>query len=252
MRRLASVAVIALMGALLSHSPTQRVPPEITIIAHRCNESGIYPGDISVGCVNAAAKGAQILDGDIRFTSTGDPVILHNADLGVYGCPDKLIANVSTAFAGTCRSTANGQIVSLVQFRDMVIATGTKASLEPKTIPTAAQWAKINSALAPIKADVLMNSFDSKVLSAAHDYGYDWLALNTTGDVTSVPSYVHIVIENAANIDAANVALLGAQGVSVWCFGCDTPAVWSAMAGMGVTGFATDDHRAAQSWLVTG
>jgi glycerophosphoryl diester phosphodiesterase len=251
MKSMAAVAVIALMGALPSSSPVQDAPPEITIIAHRCNGSGIYTENTSVGCVNAAANGARILDGDIRITSTGNPVILHNADLGVFGCPEKLIAEVSTTVAGRCLSAANGNIITLTQFRDTVRATGTRASLEPKIVPTAAEWSRINSTLAPIQADVLLNSFDLGVLAAAYGYGYGWIALNTTNDVTSVPAHVGIVIQNAANIDAANVALLRAQGVAVWCYSCNTPEVWTSMVSMGVTGFATDNHRAAQSWLLT-
>lgn len=251
MKSLAVIAALALMGALPSSSPTPDVPPEITIIAHRCNGSGIYTENTSVGCVNAAANGARILDGDIRLTSTGNPVILHNPDLGIFNCPEKLIAEVSTTTAGKCLSDANGNIITLTQFRDTVIATDTKVSLEPKIVPTVAEWSKINSTLAPIKPDVLLNSFDLGVLAAANSYGYDWIALNTTGDVTSVPAYVDIVIQNAANIDAANVALLDSQGVAVWCFSCNTPEVWASMVSMGVTGFATDNHRGAQSWLLT-
>lgn len=257
MKKILTAGILAI---LLTASSTAMCAPraegveagDITIIAHRCNgNGGTYAEDSSVACVYAAATGAKILDGDIRFTSTSNPVILHNPDLGIFGAPEIDIDTVSTPVARSHLSPSNENMMTLTQFRDTVIATDTSASLETKSSVTAAQWTKINTILLPIKSKVFWSAFDLPTLELEHTFGYDTLALNTNTDVTSVPAYVDIVIEKASMIDAANVSLLNSQGVEVWCFSCNTPEVWASMVSMGVTGFATDDHNAAEIWVDT-
>lgn len=251
MRR-AGCALLSLVSvfALVGEAEAAPLPGSVTVIAHRCNGS-IYTEQTTLACVRAAATGAEILDGDVRFTSTGNPVMLHNADLGVFNCPTKLIAEVSTTTAGKCLSDSNQNIMTLYQLKDLVIATGTRVSIEPKVRPSAAQWDAIDSRLASIKGRVILNSFDPATLGDAAARGYTPLALNTANDLApaQVPPGVSIVIENAANVDPASVAALTGAGIETWCYACNDPATWQAMVDAGVTGFATDDHDAAEEWL---
>jgi glycerophosphoryl diester phosphodiesterase len=221
-----------------------------TIVAHRCNGS-VYTEQTSVGCVKAAAKGATYLEGDIRFTSTGIPVMLHNPDMGVFGAPSVLIANITTTQAFQYVSPLNQNIMTLQQFKDLAVATDSDMVVEPKVRPTAAQWDAIDARLGGIKDRVLMNSFDRLTIADAAARGYTWLGMSTTNDPTfPLPVGLDVVFENAANIDAATVAAVKAAGAEVWCYVCDDPTSWAAMAALGVTGFSTDDHAGAQVWAL--
>ncbi len=255
-------ALLTLAAVLLIAAPAPAAAPRpatgpvragwggtpFTIIAHRCNGS-VYTETTSVGCVKAAAKGATFLDGDIRFTSTDNPVMLHNEHLGIFGAPTVMIRNVSTTAASKYVSASNQNLMTLTQFRDTAVATDSDLSLEPKVRPTAAQWDKVDAILAPVKSRVFMNSFDPRVLADARARGYTWLGLSTADDPRlPLPAGVDVVVEQAAKVDAGTVRAVTATGVEVWCYACETPASWDAMAAAGVTGFATNQHDDAQAW----
>lgn len=248
--------VVALAAALVPAVPAPSSAPAtaagITVIAHRCNgATDIYTEQTQTACVKAVAAGATTIDGDLRWTSTNTPVMLHDPDLGVFGAPTVQINAVSYTAARQYVS-AEGQVLStLTQLRDLALATGVDLSIEPKTTMTTAQWDKTDTALAPVKDRVLLNSFTPATLTQAAARGYTRLALNANVDVApaAVPAGVGIVIQKASTIDAATVAALTAAGIQTWCFECDTPTSWTALTAMGVTGFATDDHDAAEVWL---
>lgn len=242
------VLILSALAVLVTGPAQATTSPEITIIAHRCNGS-IYTEDTQMACVKAAATGATWLDADVRWTSTNLPILLHDPDLHLFGAPGLLVNSVSTTVARHHLSPAPAinQPTTLIQFRDTMLATHTNGSVEPKINPTETQWGQLDSAFAGIKDRVLLNSFDPAVLAEAIAHGYT-VALNTTDDPVTVPAGVHLVIQSAATIDTDTVAALAEQGIATWC-GCNGPDVWAAMVAAGVTGFATDDHVGAQSWV---
>ena len=225
----------------------------ITVLAHRCHSS-IYTESTSLAAIRAVVDGSRFLDSDIRFTKTDNPVLLHDADLGLFNAPDVLIAKVSTTAAGRHLSDSNQNIQTLAQFRDAILATGTpNVSLEPKVRPTSTQWNTVVSKLTPIFGRVLLSSFSFDTLADAHARGFARLAVNTGVDLapSQVPSYVGIVIQKFSTLDATTAAKLIAAGKQVWCYECDNAAAWQAAKNLGVTGFATDNWIAAQLWVDT-
>jgi glycerophosphoryl diester phosphodiesterase len=207
-----------------------------------------------LAAIKAVVNGSSFLDADIRFTRTNNPVLLHNADLGLFNARDVLIADVSTTEAGHHLSNSNQNIQTLTQFRDLILATGTpQVSLEPKVRPTTSQWNTVVSTLRPIFGRVLINSFNLSTLADAHARRFGPLAINTAVDVTpsQIPSYVHIVIQRFATLDATTTAKLIAAGKEVWSYECDNATAWQAAKDVGVTGFATDNWIAAQAWVDT-
>jgi glycerophosphoryl diester phosphodiesterase len=198
--------------------------------------------------------GSKFLDSDIRFTKTDNPVLLHDADLGIFNARDVLIANVSTTEAGRHLSASNQNIQTLAQFRDVIIATDTpNVSVELKVRPTSTQWNTVVSKLTPILGRVLLNSFSFDTLADAHARGFAPLAVNTSSDLapSRLPSYVGIVIQKFSTLDATTAANLITAGKQVWCYECDNVAAWQAAKNMGVTGFSTDNWIAAQAWVDT-
>ena len=260
MRRLLTLAGCTAVAVAAALIPQPAAAPVVqsagwngtrwSIMAHRCNGS-VYTEQTSVGCTKAASKGATLLEGDVRFTSTGVPVMLHNADMGVFGAPTVLIGTISTTTAYGYVSSKGQNIMTLHQFRDLAVATDSDIAVEPKVRPTAAQWDSIDLHLAGIKDRVLLNSFDRLTIADAAARGYTWLGMSTTNDPTfPLPAGLDVLFQNAAYIDAATVAAVQAAGVEMWCYVCDTPASWDAMTAMGVTGFSTDNHAAAQTWAL--
>lgn len=260
MPALALLAVAALAALVPAPAPRAALPaaaaaatwpPDgITIVAHRCNGADYLEQSV-VACTRAAATGARILDVDVRWTRTGVPIALHNADLGVVGAPSVLLANIDTPTALRYVAPELQNLGTIRQIRDVVVASGTQLSIEPKVNPTVAQWDALATALGPIRTQVILSSFDPAVLAEAAAEGYTQLALNSNVALlpSAVPVGVRVVLLKASVIDAWVVDPLNAEGIDVWCFECDTTTQFQVLGSAGVTGFATDDHDAAEVWL---
>lgn len=262
MPALALLLVAALAALVPAPAPRPALPAAaaaatwpadgITVVAHRCNTAGdIYTEQTQTACVKAIAAGAQTIDADVRWTSTSTPVLLHDATLGLFGAPSVSVSTVSYTAARQYVS-GEGQVLStLTQLRDLVLVTGVDLSVEFKTPPTAAQWAKADAILAPIADRVIVSSFDAAFLEVVASHGYSRLALNanTVPDPAAVPAYVQVVIVKASAITSQGADALVADGHKVWCFECDAPTSWQIAGSQGVTGFATDDHVGARAWI---
>lgn len=225
----------------------------ITVLAHRCHSS-TYTESTSLAAIRAVVDGSRFLDGDVRFTKTNNPVLVHDADLGIFNAPSVLIANVTTTEAGKHLSDSNQNIQTLAQFRDVILATNTpNVSVELKVRPTSTQWSTVASKLTPIFGRVLLNSFSFDTLADAHARGFGRLAVNTMTDLTpsQIPSYVGIVIQKFSTVDATTAANVIGAGKEIWCYQCDNANAWQTAKTLGATGFVTDNWIAAQAWVDT-
>lgn len=223
----------------------------VTIVANRCHGSE-YTEMTVVACTRAVATGARVVDADVRFTRTGVPVALHSADLGVFGASGVAVESQSYTQAAQHVSPQLQNLATVRHLRDVAAASGADLSIEPMVAPTPAQWVALDDALGPLKSRTTLASFDLGVLAAAQARGYTRLALNAVTPPTYVPPGVRVVILKADAIDGAEiVARIRNLGVTaVWCYGCDTAAGWDALAlELGVTGFVTDQHDAAEVWV---
>jgi glycerophosphoryl diester phosphodiesterase len=238
--------VLAFLPLLcLGAQPADSAAPPVECIAHR---GGAHTGhtEETIPAYRAALALPVQVEGDIRWTATGIPVLLHDPDLGVFGAPGVNVAAVSTTTAKTYRSPSGDVIATLYEVRQLLAATaGARAQLELKTALTAAQWVTLADRLNPVRVQVTITSFSLASVRAAQDHGWR-TGLIGTGDTaaTSAPIYV----EASGNVDAASVARLRSVGVTTQAWTPDTPAAWDTAAAAGVSGVITDDPAGCRAW----
>src|SRR5690242_1936483 len=164
---MAVVAVCTSAGPAAADSPT--------LIAHRGGDGGTQN---TLSAFTSTTAG--VWESDIRWTSTGWPVLLHDADLGVFGCPAVLIAKVSMPTARKC-----GPLTSVAQLVSAARTRGVGLWLELKVAPTSAQWTELDAELAPVKDQVVIQSFYPGRLANADRRGYTtaWLSKTATTDL---------------------------------------------------------------------
>jgi len=176
MRTLTALAATALTIALAA-APAAAAGP--TPIAHR--------GAGGTGIENTveafSTTSATTWEADLRWSADGVPVLLHDVDLGVFGCPAVQIAAVSAVRAAQCGPLARlANVVTLLQERP-----GTRLWLELKTPPTAVQWTVLEARLAPVKSRVVIEAFGPIRLEKASKRGFETAFLTRT-PATTLPA----------------------------------------------------------------
>lgn len=219
MKRLLGVWVAVLSVTLLIPSSSQAVTGP-TVRAHR---GGLHANLIENTALNfraAAAEGRLAWEADVRFTSSNVPVILHNANLGLFGCPTKNI-NVTTMAAARACVAPNGQhITTLYEMLTELKTSGANAWLELKTEPTSAQWTELDGRLSAYRSRIVLESFLPAALLAASSRGYTTALLSTkAAQPTSLPAGTDWFAPMWTAVTADQVTTMHAAGVRV--------AVWT-------------------------
>lgn len=229
MRR--GTAWFALVLALLAGASSARADTAPVLIAHRGGDGGTQ--DTLAAFTSTPAT---TWEGDIRWTSTGWPVLLHDEHLGVFGCPTILIVKVSMPAARKC-----GPLASVAQVVSAAKTRGVDLWLELKVAPTSAQWTELDAELAPVKDHVVIQSFYPGRLANAERRGYTtaWLSRTAT---TDLPAGTDWYAPAWATLTGDQVVAMHERGVkvSVWTPG---PGTWPSLPA-GVDAIITD-HPAA-------
>lgn len=223
-----TIAALAQCLALFAAPPAGAATGP-TLIAHR--------GAGGTGTENTidafASTPATTWETDVRWAGSGTPVLLHSADLGVFGCPTIRIVDVSATRARECGPLATlAQLVTLAEARPEV-----HLLVELKTAPTAAQWAVLDQRLAPVKSRTVVEAFGPVRLAKASARGYSTAYLtHTPTDV--LPAGTDWYSPAWSTLDADQLAAMHARGVrvSVWTPGPDD---WPSLPA-GVDAIITD------------
>jgi hypothetical protein len=245
---------VALAAVSVTASPAPRIirpaggesftVPEC--IAHRGNVDNPSHTEETTGAYEDSAPIAETVEGDMRWSSSGYPAMLHDADLGVFGAPTKKLANLTLTQAGSYESPTHDTIASLYAVRQVLVKyPNVGFQLEMKEdVP---DWEMLASRLDPIKSRVTLSSFSLTRVRDAQDHGYRTLYLTATDTgSTAAPT----VAEDASAVDAGTVEALSKVGVNVQAYSPDTPALWDSLAAAGVTAMITNKPEAcmAHEW----
>jgi glycerophosphoryl diester phosphodiesterase len=249
----AAAAAIMVGGNIQSAQATDQ---PMTVISHRCNVDGSsYVENTALQCIRSVAHGHTFLDGDIRFTSTGVPYILHDSTLALFNC-SQAISSVSTPTALSCLADNKQQGQTLFQFMLSVKAAGPNArvSLEAKVNPTSTQWAAINTALSDAgvsKSQVLWNGFDRATLAEADGEGFPLIGLACNCDMNpaSEAAYIDVFVQSGATLDATTAAAYTAAGKDVATYDFDGSANYQTAEDRGVDYLYANTPDAAQTWV---
>lgn len=233
--------VVGVNAATSAHADTP-----VTCIAHRGGPTGSQAEETMPVYTSAAADGLTVLDGDVRWSSTGYPYMLHNADMGLFGHASVDLADISGTTASSYRATDGSQIASLYQVSQLLqLNPGVGLEVELKTTLTEAQWAMLATRLDPIRGMTTVTSFSLATVRAAQDHGYRTAYLvSAPTSSTAAP----VVDQDYPTITRAEVLKLAAVGVNVEAWTPNTVSEWNALADLGVTAINTDDPRACVTW----
>lgn len=214
----ALAAVVALVGTAAASDRAHAAAPP-TLIAHR----GAGGHGIENTIEAFTSTPATTWESDLRWAGSGTPVLLHDADLGVFGCPTILIIDVSATRARQC-----GPLATLAQVvTEMNARPGVRLWLELKTPPTAAQWALLDQRLATVKARTVIEAFGPVRLTKAAARGYQTAFLVHAATKT-LPVGTDWYAPQWTTVNGLQVDWMHAHGVRVAVWTPD-PADWPSL-----------------------
>lgn len=247
----APVLAVALLATAGPVGPARATSPaDVECIAHRGGNrwTPAHTEETADTYAAAIAAGVAEVEGDVHWSSTGYPYLLHDATMGLFAHPSVTLASISgtTATGPTYVSATGDQILSLYALRTMLVASpATRAQIELKTVLTDDQWTMLATRLDAIRGRVTITSFNRDTVQAAQVHGYRTGLLSGTPDVTTeAPTFV----QDFATLDADDVAAHALVGVATQVYTPDTIADWNAAAAAGVTAIITDDPIGCATW----
>jgi glycerophosphoryl diester phosphodiesterase len=221
MAALAVLAVVTMSGTVAASSTSAAVPTHPAVRAHR---GGLHFDLVENTALNfraAATEGRLAWEMDVRFTSTDVPVVLHDPTLGLFGCPTKSIASITTTAMRACVASNDQSASTLYEALAELPPTGTVWA-ELKTDPTEAQWTVLDARFAGVKSRLVLESFATGPLAEAVSRGYKTAYLSTTTTSPgSLPPGTDWFSVTWTAISAAQVDAMHTAGVkvSVWTVG---------------------------------
>jgi glycerophosphoryl diester phosphodiesterase len=255
LRRTTMIAAAVLAGALLwsvavggSASPAVTCPP---VVAHRGAGAG-FPSGSRAAFPAAVGLGATILEFDVRFARTGEPVVYHDAEISAGTNGTGLVAELSLAqlrqFAidGTTPGTQRSIPTLGEVLHDSKQAGAQRYIIELKTRPTATQrrafLTQINAV--GLSPRVVVESFSAATLAdiaTAAPALKRAMVVSRYTDPAVVRRSGTAFVPHYSLVTDAYVRDLHAAGVTeIYPWTANTRGTWSAMAGAGVSGTITD------------
>jgi glycerophosphoryl diester phosphodiesterase len=179
-------------------------------------------------------------------------VLLHDANLGLFGAPTVLIANITGTQALSYRAPDGSQIESLFSLSQQVLDTpGQTVLVELKTVPTASQWVTLGGRLLRMGTRVWVASFDPAVTAAAKAHGYQTAQIDAHATVRSAAAVraLGTAYESEwSRLTPTLVSQLHAAGVTVYAYTADTSTQWERVVSLGVLPI-TDDPTGFRAWF---
>lgn len=238
---------LAVIVAVWAPALAVAVPEPIACIAHR-GGAGTHTEETEQTYTDALDAGVIEVEGDVRWTSTGYPYMLHDATMGLFAHPTINLADVSgtTASGSTYVSTSGDKIYSLYALRELLLDhPGTRLQAELKTVLTTAQWTMLASRLDPIKSRTTITSFSKATVQAAQEHGYRTGLLSSTFDPTTEAPVFAI---DFAALEPDDVAIHTSVGVATQTWTIDTSTQWADAADAGVSAIITNQPVACMTW----
>jgi glycerophosphoryl diester phosphodiesterase len=250
---LALLGIIAVVSLVPRAEAEATAPADVRCIAHR-GGTAWTPGHTEQTDDTwdaALAAGVAEIEGDVRFTSTGYPYLLHDANLTLFGHGSVPISSVSgtTATGPTYVSASGDKLMSLYSARQKLVANpGVAAQFELKVEPTEDQWDMLANRLGPIKERTTITSFNRATIQEAQVRGYRTGLLSSTfSDTTEAP----IFAINFNALEPDDVDIHSRVGVATQTWTIDTVAQWDDAAAAGVTAIITNDPAGCMAWSAT-
>jgi glycerophosphoryl diester phosphodiesterase len=172
-RRSKAVLTLGIVGAslLLGFDSSARAAAcvNIPVVAHR-GGSEIHTENTLRAFQHARTAGATIWETDVRFTSDGERVLLHDPTLDAMTTGSGEVSAISSATLRASVRTNDGQVVpTLRELMVLAYANQARVLVELKTDPTPEQWAAVAADLDAygMRSRVTLMSFEPSVVAEA-------------------------------------------------------------------------------------
>lgn len=218
----------------------------------------------------ATRSGVGFWETDVRFTSDDVPVIMHDETVDRTTNGTGAVADLTYAQIANLRTADDQPVPTLAEVMNDESVDKAYAFVEPKVMPTEAQWATFITALTsrvgaggPKPA---IESFDPAVLDqvAIRLPGYTRAMDQSVGDAdpADITPHATILLKHHDSITATRLAKWTGAGLRVYAWADpaagDDSSEWSRMAGyrdaagkLMVSGFITGKPAAYVAWRAT-
>jgi glycerophosphoryl diester phosphodiesterase len=242
-----AVALVILAGLGSSAAPASAAPDGVSCIAHRGGIVAGHSEETIPTYTSALTTMPDVeIEGDIRFSRTGYPMMLHNGHLGEFGAPTVLLADLSVGQAKAFVAPTGDTMASLYDLRILLLAhPGARAQLELKEAMTPERWTMLASRIDVLRPRVTLTSFNINTVREAQDRGYRTGFLSSADHPTTAAP---LFIQAWAQIDAASVQAHTDVGVQTQAYTPDTVAAWNTVLSAGVTAIITNQPAACLAW----
>lgn len=241
------LSIPALMAGMLLPTSPASAATDILCIAHRGGDETGHTEETIDTYRNSLDAGVPEVEGDIHFSSTGYPYLLHDTDMGVFDKDDVLLKDVSGTTAKTYVSDEGDVIASLAEVADLLRQyPDASAQFELKeTPPSQKSWDLINARIGDMKDRVRLSSFAASRLATAKASGYRTIYATNVDVKTKVAP---TVAQNSSTLSTANIRAYHALGMKVAVWTPGSVARWNVWKARGVDEIYTDHGVACTNW----
>lgn len=239
----AAVAVITSNGADLCQLPV--------VVAHR----GAVPDlpENSAGAYRAALRGgAEIVEGDVRFTADGVAVVMHDDTINRTTTGRGAVGTMTYAALQRVRLANGERVPTLHAVLRLVSTYGAHMFVEIKGAPSVARVRGMLAAVDATGARVTFIAFDPARLAAVRavrpSAATAWIDGPGARTADEVLARAPTVIKSARELTPELVATWHAAGIGVFGSTSDTVAMWTRLAAAGVDGVLTNDAPRYRVW----
>ena len=220
----------------------------------------------STNSLDASNVGARFWETDVRFTSDDVPVIMHDETVDRTTNGTGAVADLTYAQIAALRTSDDQPVPTLADIINDQSVDKTYMFLEPKVMPTEAQWgtfiAALNSRVGAGGPRPVIESFDPAVLDqvAARLPGYTRALVQSVGDAdpADITPHATILLKHHDAITAARLAKWTNAGLRVYAWAditADPETEWERIADYGndnvpgqVSGYITGFPAGYQAW----
>lgn len=243
-------AVAAGVPAIVTDQPMilrvhQAAATTPAVIAHRGYTGDGATENTTAAFTAAADRGADAVEFDVRFSSTGYPVIMHDATVDRTTTGTGRVDSMTVSRFVSLTTDDGGHPPTLWAALNAAKQGGVRSLVELKTVPTSTEWDRFMSKIPSGYADEMtIQSFHSQAIWDARRHGFpmvrllhyattaDW-ALKYDGEAAPYQDFT-----------AGGIATLHEHGVKAYGWTVDDSAWWPKLTDMGIDGIITNANPA--------
>jgi glycerophosphoryl diester phosphodiesterase len=208
----------------------------------------------------ASNSGVNFWETDVRFTADDVPVIMHDDTVDRTTNGTGAVADLTYAQIAQLRTADDQPVPTLAEVMNDESVDRAYAFVEPKVMPTGAQWATFIAALTSRVGaggpKPVIESFDPDVLdqAAVRLPGYTRALIQSAGDANpaDITPHASILLKHHDSITWSRITKWTAAGLRVYAWADpaagDDASEWARIAQYPVSGFITSSPAAYVTW----